>query len=88
MSVAVGPVSGKLRDWMGDHSQDDEPQAELRLRLDSLRRAHQELDAAVQALEALPERDQLKIARLKKRKLVLRDQIVEIDDRLTPDIIA
>jgi hypothetical protein len=42
----------------------------------------------VRALEALPMPDQLQVARLKKKKLVLRDQIAKLEDRLTPDIIA
>jgi hypothetical protein len=56
--------------------------------LASLRQTHQDLDAAVQALEALPAPNQLLIARLKKQKLSLRDQIAQMDRRLTPDIIA
>ena len=43
---------------------------------------------SVRALEALPRPDQLQIARLKKKKLALRDQIVLLEDQLTPDIIA
>ena len=40
------------------------------------------------ALTAKPLPDQLQIARLKKQKLALRDQITRLEDRLTPDIIA
>ena len=57
-------------------------------RLAELRQEHQDLDAAVGALEARPQPDQLQIARLKKKKLILRDQIAELEDELTPDIIA
>ena len=32
--------------------------------------------------------DQIRVARLKKKKLILRDQIASLEDRLTPDIIA
>jgi hypothetical protein len=60
----------------------------LLIRLAELRHAHQDLDAAVEALAARPSRDQLQLARLKRRKLALRDQISELEDRLTPDIIA
>ena len=73
---------------MDDLSQDDDPDAVLRETLERLRQVHQDLDDEVRALEALPGRNQLQIARLKKRKLVLRDQIATIDHRLTPDIIA
>ena len=54
----------------------------------TLREERQDLDDAVRALEALPMPDQLQIARLKKKKLVLRDQIAKLEDWLTPDIIA
>ena len=60
----------------------------VRANLAILQQEHDDLDAAVRALEANPRPDQLQIARLKKRKLVLRDQIVKLDNRLTPDIIA
>jgi hypothetical protein len=66
----------------------DDPDEPLRLTLASLRQAHQDLDAAVHALQSLPVPNQLQIARLKKQKLALRDQIAQIDKRLTPDIIA
>jgi len=62
--------------------------AAVRARIVSLREEHQDLDDAVRALEALPMPDQLRIARLKKKKLILRDQIALLEDRLTPDIIA
>jgi hypothetical protein len=61
---------------------------ELRRRLALLRTEHRDLDAAIGALSALDSQDQLQIARLKKRKLMLRDQIAVIEDYLTPDIIA
>ena len=61
---------------------------ELRKRLAGLRTEHRDLDAAISALTAAGSGDQLQIARLKKRKLKLRDQIQVIEDYLTPDIIA
>ena len=60
----------------------------LLIRLTELRLAHQDLGAAVEALAARPRPDQLQLARLKRQKLALRDQIAELEDRLTPDIIA
>jgi hypothetical protein len=63
-------------------------EARLRTQIAALREEHQDLDDAVRALEALPRPDQLQIARLKKKKLILRDQIAKLEDRLTPDIIA
>lgn len=61
---------------------------ELRKRLAMLRTEHRDLDAAIDALTAAGSTDQLQIARLKKRKLRLRDQIALIEDTLLPDIIA
>jgi hypothetical protein len=69
----------------------DEPKVDmeaLRARIAELRLEHQDLDAAVVALEASVRPDQIRIARLKKKKLALRDQIVLLEDQLTPDIIA
>ncbi len=61
---------------------------ELRKRLAALRIEHRDLDAAIEALRASGSADQLQIARLKKRKLQLRDQIAAVEDELLPDIIA
>ena len=61
---------------------------EMRKRLAGLRIEHRDLDAAIGALTAAGGKDQLQIARLKKRKLRLKDQIAQIEDYLTPDIIA
>lgn len=57
-------------------------------RLELLRSEHRDLDAAIEALTAAGSTDMLQIARLKKRKLRLRDQIAMIEDTLLPDIIA
>ena len=65
---------------------------ELKKRLEHLRIEHRDLDAAIAALTAAGQisgaGDQLQIARLKKRKLAIRDQIFMIEDNLLPDIIA
>jgi hypothetical protein len=66
----------------------DEEMASLQAELEHLREEHRDLDAAIEALTHLPTGDRLQIQRLKKRKLVLRDRIVFIEDQLTPDIIA
>lgn len=57
-------------------------------RLAVLRTEHRDLDTAIAALEHVGGPNQLQVARLKKRKLLLRDQIAVIEDYLTPDIIA
>lgn len=68
-------------------SEESEDQA-LRDRVAALRQEHQDLSAAIEALQAMPLPDQLLIARLKRRKLSLRDEIVKIEARILPDIIA
>lgn len=61
---------------------------ELARRLELLRVEHRDLDSAITALGEQPMPDQLAMARLKKRKLRLRDEISWIEDNLVPDIIA
>lgn len=56
--------------------------------LEQLRIEHRDLDDAIEALRANGPVDQLQIARLKKKKLVLKDQIMRLVDQLLPDIIA
>lgn len=63
---------------------DDEPLE----RLAALRREHRELDQLIEAVSAEPVGNQLEIARLKRRKLRLRDEIQLLADRCVPDIIA
>lgn len=58
------------------------------VRLAVLKTEHEDLDAAVQALESGARPDMIRIARLKKKKLLLRDEIVRLEDLVTPDIIA
>ncbi|QZH73756.1 MAG: DUF465 domain-containing protein [Erythrobacter sp.] len=61
---------------------------EIIKRLAALRTEHRDLDTAIAALLETGGPDQLQVARLKKRKLLLRDQIAILEDYLTPDIIA
>ena len=60
----------------------------LRVELEVFRREHRDLDEAIEALAEKGTADQLTIRRLKKQKLLLKDKIAQIEDRLTPDIIA
>ncbi|MCG7394354.1 DUF465 domain-containing protein [Microvirga sp. ACRRW] len=62
--------------------------AELETDLARLKQEHRDLDMAIDALESMIAGDQLQVQRLKKRKLVLKDQIIRLEDQLTPDIIA
>jgi hypothetical protein len=57
-------------------------------RLAMLRLEHRDLDSAIAALIEVPQPDQIQIARLKKRKLRLKDEISALEDAIIPDIIA
>jgi hypothetical protein len=63
-------------------------ESEILRRLELLRVDHRDLDVAIDALITTTMPDQLQIARLKKRKLLLRDEIAMLEDQLIPDIIA
>lgn len=65
---------------------DEREEVVTRLRL--LAEEHRDLDAAIGALARDPGRDQVQLARLKKRKLRIRDDMVALRDLLHPDIIA
>ncbi|RST30816.1 DUF465 domain-containing protein [Sphingomonas ginkgonis] len=63
---------------------DDDPSAKI----GELRAEHAFLDERLRAVQADPEGDMLEAARLKKRKLLLKDRISLLLDRSIPDIIA
>lgn len=60
----------------------------LRARLATLTQEHRDLDAAIDAMAEAGSPDQLALSRLKKRKLQLKDEITDINNKLLPDIIA
>ncbi|MEY9591281.1 hypothetical protein ABIA06_003572 [Bradyrhizobium yuanmingense] len=66
----------------------NEDERELEAELTRLQQEHRDLDAAIDALHQSPAPDLLRLQRLKKRKLLLRDRIAFIEDQITPDIIA
>uniref|UniRef100_E6VNT8 DUF465 domain-containing protein n=3 Tax=Rhodopseudomonas TaxID=1073 RepID=E6VNT8_RHOPX len=66
----------------------DEDEGDLGAELARLQQEHRDLDAAIDALHHSPAPDLLRLQRLKKRKLALRDRISFIEDQITPDIIA
>ena len=66
----------------------EEEKTQVRERLHELEIEHQDLDDIINKLAADPTQDQLQLRRLKKRKLVLKDQIQRMRARLIPDIIA
>ena len=63
---------------------DDDPQEVLAL----LKAEHRRLDGEIELLRLSGNCDQLELARLKKRKLALKDEIQQLSDRIIPDIIA
>lgn len=79
--AATSGADAKVTIDMGDDG-------ELRARLEILRLEHRDLDDAIQALGQGIQADQMQLARLKRRKLKLRDEIAMVEDELVPDIIA
>ena len=57
-------------------------------RLKELRIEHRDLDDVIAQITGTGSFDQLQIQRLKKRKLMLKDQILQLESELLPDIIA
>ena len=69
------------------HGMPDQDQAELRLSAARLRQEHEDFDAAINAMIATG-CDALRIQRMKKKKLAIKDKLVQIEDQIVPDIIA
>jgi hypothetical protein len=67
-----------------NHSAAQDPEARLAV----LRTEHRDLDSAIDALSGLTASDDVQLARLKKRKLRLKDEIAQLEDIRIPDIIA
>ena len=65
----------------------NDPQA-LRERLEALRLEHRDLDDVIGRLTESDGHDRIQLQRLKKRKLLLKDEIARLRTRLIPDIIA
>jgi hypothetical protein len=66
----------------------DSERAAIRAEVERLRVEHRDLETAIEALLAVGAVDQLQIQRLKKRKLMLRDKVNYLEDKINPDIIA
>jgi hypothetical protein len=65
----------------------DQDQTEIRLEFAKLKQEHADFDAAINAMIAMG-CDALQVQRMKKKKLVIKDQLVKLEDRIIPDIIA
>ena len=63
-------------------------QEQLKAKLAELELEHRDLDDVISTLMNQSDFDQIKVGRLKKRKLALKDQITSLRGRLIPDIIA
>ncbi|HEY5290813.1 MAG TPA: DUF465 domain-containing protein [Burkholderiales bacterium] len=68
---------------------DDEAlRAALQQRISELQMEHRDLDDAIARLSENPLPDQLRMQRLKKRKLLLKDQLTYLERQLDPDVLA
>lgn len=65
----------------------EQDQADLRLQYARLKQDHADFDAAINAMIATG-CDPIQIQRMKKKKLQLKDKLLELHDKVTPDIIA
>lgn len=74
--------------FMNDDDPSEDTDIAIERRLAELREEHKDLDDSIRALEERFQPDMLQIARLKRKKLVLKDEIGRLEDLLTPDIIA
>ena len=71
-----------------DDDDDEALHAALRQRLSELQMEHRDLDDAIARLSENPLPDQLRMQRLKKRKLLLKDQLTYLERQLDPDVLA
>ena len=73
---------------MGNETVTEEEREQLAARILALEIEHHDLDDVIARLVVDPGQDDLQLRRLKKRKLLLKDTIARLRDRLIPDIIA
>lgn len=67
---------------------DSIPAVAMRIRLEELKTEHRDLDQIIGRLNGDPLHDELQMRRLKKRKLLLKDQIIWLERQLDPDVLA
>lgn len=68
-----------------NHPRDPAELSRMARRVVEMRQEHRDLDAAIERLAADIQADELALKRLKKRKLLLKDQIIWIENALIPD---
>ena len=73
---------------MGTTELTDDERAGIEQRILELELEHRDLDAVIARLNRDPTQDELQLRRLKKRKLLLKDQVARLRARLIPDILA
>jgi hypothetical protein len=73
---------------LGNQSLTEEERTVIEARITALEVEHHDLDDVIARLAETPVQDNLQLRRLKKRKLLLKDSIARLRDRLIPDIIA
>lgn len=66
----------------------DADRVALQQRIVALKLEHRDLDTAIERLEADTGHDELQLRRLKRRKLLLKDQIARLERQLDPDVLA
>ena len=66
----------------------DEEAELIRGKVEALKVEHRDLDDIIERLARDPNLDELQIRRLKRRKLLLKDQIALLESQLVPDIPA
>jgi hypothetical protein len=71
----------------GDRTMPDQEQADARLQLARLRQEHEDYDVAINAMIDTG-CDALRIQRMKKKKLAIKDKLTKLEDQIIPDIIA
>ena len=72
---------------MGTENMADQEQADVRLALARLRQEHEDYDVAINAMIEVG-CDAMRIQRMKKKKLALKDKMSQLEDQIIPDIIA
>jgi len=86
-SAKIPGNQGLFPENMSNSSKMDRKEV-LRIELATLRMEHEDLDHAIDALHGTVAPDMLRLQRMKRQKLALKDQIRRLEDELTPDIIA
>jgi hypothetical protein len=86
---APGPalIGARSADFLLTETMSDQDQTEIRLEFAKLKQEHADFDAAINAMIAMS-CDPLQIQRMKKKKLLIKDRLAKLEDRIIPDIIA